>query len=434
EHDISASQVMDLLSALVDHSLVSVQEWNGENRYGFLETVRQYALEKLQATGELASLRDKHLAYFLKLALQGEPYTWIGDPEWIRRFDAEFDNLRTSMEYALSCDPESAILLANSLGMFIDFTSRNFEFNSWIERISIMAESWPPGKMKAMALYFAGDRATYLEDYQHAQDLLESALEMAKELGDKKLVSLITHVLAVNNLRRGDWAQLRYYAEQRLAISRELGDNDGIAGSLWQLGESLCNSGNLKMGRMHLEQSLELARQENFPNCISFALESLSRLAFMEGEYPKARVMLTECAQIRRQMGFRSGLVWTLYRLGQVFLKERDAVQARALFDECLEIFDDMKDISGHLLYIDGNSGIAALTGQDERAARLFGASKAAAEKLNVVMTEFSRKVYEPLIATVRERLGETEFEKLWADGRTLTLEDAIELAKKQNP
>jgi hypothetical protein len=130
-------------------------------------------------------------------------------------------------------------------------------------------------------------------------------------------------------------------------------------------------------------------------------------------------------------MGHKSGLAWTLYRLGQIVLQEGDATQARALFEEMLSVYVELKDVNGQGLYPLAMAGVAAQSGQDERAAILFGAAEANAERTDSVMGDISHQVFDPLIAGIREHLGEIEFNRLWAEGRKLTLEQALELAKQ---
>jgi non-specific serine/threonine protein kinase len=432
---IFATQVLDLLSMLVDHSLVSVLERNGESRYILLETVRQYSIEKLELSGELPSLQERHLAYYLTLAQEGKPHTFLGEPAWMNRFETEYDNFRSAMEYAIDANPESAILLEDSLGMFTDLTSRNREAYGWAMRLLPLTDTWPPGRLRAIALLGAGWETVVMsenpDEYKKGKSLAEASLEMARELGDKKQIRESVQTLQAMSYGAGNWLELGIYAEQHLAIAQELGDKAGISDALWALGESRLQSGDRQAGREYLEQSLEMGRNENIPIIIAFTLESLARIAQQEGDSARAKAYYTECAQIRREMGHKSGLAWTLYRLGQIVLQEGDAAQARALFEEMLSIYGELKSVGGQGLYPLAMAGVAAQSGQDERAARLFGAAEANAERTDSVMSDISHQVFDPLIAGIREHLGEIEFNRLWAEGRKLTLEQALELAKQ---
>jgi predicted ATPase/DNA-binding SARP family transcriptional activator len=427
---INKPDVLDLLGALVDHSLVSVRENNCENRYYLLETVRQYALEKLHAGGELPTLQDRHLAYYLELAEQGLHYVDIGHPTWMQRFETEYDNLRDAMEYAIATHPESAIRLENPLSWFCDFTSRNKESHDWAMRLLDLTEPWPPGNMRATALWEAGNNAAMIEDFQQAQEFMDAGLEMAKGFGDKNLIKDILHDLAALKYFQKNGEQLRIYTEQFLAISRELGDKKGIVTGISFLGVALYFNGDKEAGRNYIEQALEMARQENFPYHIAGTLGFLAKQALLEGDITRAIAMYAECVQNYRLCGYRSSLAWSLYCWGLALLQEGDAIQARALFKESLTIFSELRDGPGQESFLLGMAGTVALAGQDELAARLFGADQSISEKLGSKMGDLDHKVFDPFIATIRERLGETKFMALWAESRKLTFEQALELAQ----
>jgi tetratricopeptide (TPR) repeat protein len=189
-------------------------------------------------------------------------------------------------------------------------------------------------------------------------------------------------------------------------------------------------NGDKQAGRNYIEQALEMARQENFPYNIAGTLGFLAKQALLEGDITRAIAMYAECVQNYRLCGYRSALAWSLYCWGLALLQEGDAIQARALFKESLTIFSELRDGPGQESFLLGMAGTASLAGQDELAARLFGADQSISEKLGSKMGDLDHKVFDPFIANVRERLGETKFLALWAESRKLTLEQALELAQ----
>jgi predicted ATPase/class 3 adenylate cyclase len=429
EVDLSPSQVLDLLAALVAHSLVIVEERKVEARYNLLETVRQYAFDKLQASSKLCTLQDRHLVYFLGIAQQGGPHSWVGRPDWINHFETEIENFRAAFEYALTTNPESAILLLGSLDMFLTLTSRVREGHGWAMRTFLLTEDWPPGKMRAMALILAGDYTAVLGEYQQGEALLQAGLEMAREVDDKNEMRHALYCLTAMNCWRSDWAQMHHYAEQHMVISREMDEKDGICRALWQLGESAWRSGDTETGRKLHEQCLEMARQEEFPLVLVCSLDSLAELAWLSGDKARAKACYTESAQIKRQMGWRAGLAWTLNALGQLLLQEGDYLAPNTLAEECLTIYRELKSLRGLVYCLAAFASTAGITGKDKRAACLFGAVEAATETLDLKMGDMGRMTYDPIIAAVRERLGEASFDAAWAEGREMTLEQAIAYA-----
>lgn len=256
---------------------------------------------------------------------------------------------------------------------------------------------------------------------------------MALELDDKNQMALTLHDLTAMNCYRGDWAQMRNYAEQYLVVSRELGDKMGITEAFWALGESLSRSGDFETGRKYLEQALEFARTEAMPNVVAFALDSLAWLARSEGDNTGARALLMECAEIRRQIGHRSAVAGSLIDLGQLLLQEGDFIQPKALAEESLAISRELKIIRFQVYCLAGFASAAGNAGQDARAAILFGATEAAAERLALKMDDFDHMTYDPIVAAVRGRVGEADFDVAWARGRKLTLEQALEYAQEPN-
>ena len=432
-HAIRPSQALDLLGALVDHSLVIVEERKAETRYGLLETVRQYALERGQAVGEWPSLQDRHLAHYLVVAEQGAPHIFAGHPVWTDRFEAEYDNFRVAMAVALARNPQSAILLGRSLHQFVYFGPRVFESYDWAMRILDLTKAWPPSRMRATALWLAGDHALAVGDLQRGQELLEASLDMANELGDKHQMALSLHDLAGAHMFLGNWEQMKHYADQLTTISLELGDTYFITAALWLSGYSAQASGDGETARVHLERCLAMARQEDLPNSSAHALLSLAVLEDSEGNLDRAIGLGMECVQIWRQMKYQRGLVSALLTVGRLSLQEGDALQAKALFEEALAISKELKMFPEQAACLGGLAGLAGLAGKDERAVRLFGAFEAVLEQREQTMIDLSHRAYDQIIAVVRERLSPVDFSAAWVAGRKMTLEEALEYAQAPN-
>jgi predicted ATPase/DNA-binding SARP family transcriptional activator len=428
---IHRTQILDLLSALVDHSLVSVQERQAEIRYIMLETVREYALEKLKTQNTLPNLRDRHMRYYVEFAQQGYPFVRKGQPEWMKRFELEYDNLRSAMEYAISIDLEFAILFVLPLGRFCQYTARGRELTGWAKQILDLSEDRPRGKVRAMALFFAGDCAAIERNFPQAQALLEASLNMVEEGGDRELLQIVLQALTSSNYLRKDWKLMHYYAERHLAISLELGDNFAIGDAFWQLGESASRSGDRSQGRECYNQSLQLARHENDLNLIAFNLNSLAWLARQEGNTTVAKTYYMEQAEIRSQMGSRYFQASTWVDWGEVLLQEGDFKQALGLAKKSMVVLQSVKVKRRQIFCLKLIAGAAGLAGQDECAVRLFGASEAAAEK-QARTVDFDAITYDPIIAGVRQRLGEADFQRKWDEGREMTLEQAVAYAMRE--
>lgn len=425
----SKRNTLDLLNALVDNSLVNVVEEIQESRYELLETLQQYASEKLFASGELQTILDKHLAFYIGLAEKGFPHVWVGRTEWIDRFELEYNNFRAAMDHAIATNLESAIQLGRSLSMFWDYSFRRKEGYVWAMKLLDLTASWKPGQSRAAALLLAGDRASMIGEYKQGLQLLEASLEMTRRFGDMSDLNLTLYNLAAVNWFIGNWVKMREYAEQHLKTSQELNDRRGIHDALLQLGVAECGLGDNEKGNSLFEESLALARKEDSPNSIAFALASLGKLARINGELAKARDFYLECAELRRNIRHRSGLANTLLILGQIALQDNDAVQARKMFEESLEIWQElqMPEVEADILW--GIGGVAGISGLYELAAHLFGAANAAYEVFHYKMDDIDRRTYDPIIAKIRDQLGEEVFDKEWELGGQMSLSEAIKYA-----
>jgi predicted ATPase/DNA-binding SARP family transcriptional activator len=429
---ISKHQVLDLLGSLVDHSLVSVQEKDSGVRYFLLETVRQYALEKLDDSGEIQLMRDHHLAYYLDFIMRLSPRYDCIPPDWIGQCEPEFDNFRAAMEYAIEHHPQTAIQLEIPFDLLCTLISRDKEAHDWAMKILDLTESWPLGEMRTIAVWRVGDTSSCISDYQHGQAWLETSYEMAMEIGNKRLITNILNDLFFTKWHQDDWASARKYAEQRLAIAQELNDKACICSSLSQMGNTFFKSGDFKKARVYFEQALDIARQENNLTAVSWDLKYLGCLEYLEGNTTQAIECFTECVQTYRRLRQLVQLAYVCLRFGSVLLQQGRVVQAGELFEESLRLIKKLKmveDYSG-LYYLLGTFGIAIVNGQYAHAARLEGAIEVVEEKSENYREEFYHRIYDPQIATIREQLGETNFNAALAEGRELTLEQALDLAK----
>jgi hypothetical protein len=219
-----------------------------------------------------------------------------------------------------------------------------------------------------------------------------------------------------------------------LQLAQERNDKAGMAGGFFFLGAVAFFSAEDQIGYRYFDQVLEIARRENFPYNIAGALLYLGQRAHLEGDITKATIMYTECAVNYRLIGYRSALAWTLYRWGQATLQAGHSVQASDLFEESSTIYSELRDREGQENYLAGMAGVAAQTGQDELAARLFGADHSMLEKFEIKMSDLSHKVYDPLLKKVHDHLGDDKFNALWTEGCQFTLEQALDLALTAKP
>ena len=286
EQQLASVEIMDLLALLVDKSLVIAEPGARESRYRMLETIRQYARERLLETGGGERMHDRHLAYFLQLAEQAEPHlrAW-GMVEWLERLETELDNLRLALEWSLANDVESGLRLGAALEMFWHIRGYSLEGNSWLEELLAAEEALHPAQpcpphrrfARARALLAAayiqlnidlmipeGDRlrqarAIFVELGDQGQkwvvrcDLclaatqeeFQACLEASQRTGDKFTAEECMMWLSQYRMQEFDPEGARAIAEELLPLCREVGDMDGEAYALWRLGETCLWRGDL---------------------------------------------------------------------------------------------------------------------------------------------------------------------------------------------
>ena len=430
---LAFSDVLDLLSQLVGKSLVVAEARDGSGaamRYRLLETIRQYAREKLDTSGELPATRDRHLAYFLKLAEQASPNLLAADPECLRRTETEYDNLREALAHAIATNPESALRLAMSLKWFWEWHERVQEGYRWVLQLLPLTEAWGPGALRARALGLAGFVAMDVPDREAALAFLQASLAMARDAQDKYQIAWDLYCLAVSAWHAGDWPQMRQYAEESRPLFEELGIPWGVCNSYWQLGQVAYKCGDYESARALFEQSLTIARSAGFNSVMTFALDSLGDVARVQGDYARARAAYTEELQLKRQMGWRQGIALALVMLGQVALHGGEGNEARDLFLESLTLVRDRATAGQLRRILEGLAGVAGVEGRYEECARLFGAADASRRATGTAMSQLDSKEYHRILAIVRERMDDGAFNAAWAEGGRMILEQAIAEAR----
>ncbi|MGQ0569585.1 MAG: ATP-binding protein [Armatimonadota bacterium] len=461
--------VLDLLTHLVNKSLVIMDEYGG--RYRLLETVRQYGLGKLVESSEAAGVRQKHRDWYLGLAVQAEP-TLLGAGEaWMDRLEIEHDNLRAALELSLgNSDADAGLRLAGALWRFWQVRGFWTEGRQWLEAMLAAASDSvhaPCGKaLRAKALTAAAALAQYQGDYERAVALAEESLASQQERGDKQGIAASLNILGNVMYEKGNYRAARKFHEESLACGREVGDRHAVAASLVNLAAVADHEGDYELAAGFCEESLALFREVDDKRGSAFALNMLGILASDQGDYVAARTRYEESLAIRREMGDKRGIAGSLSNLGLVAREQGDVAAARARYEESLAIRRELGDKHGiaaslrslglaawrqgddtratellqESLVIRRTLGtrvgtaesleaLARIARDPERAARLVGAAAALREAVGARLPPSDRSDYNRQLEVARASLGDTAFAAAWDQGRAMTLEQAIEYA-----
>jgi len=393
------SDILDLLGRLVDKSLVIVEADSevNETRYRLLETIRQYALEKLVETGEASLIREQHLDFFIKLAEEAEPKTFSGDAGvWFRRLDKELDNIRAAMEWSTNSGKAIAALrMAGSLVYF--WFSHGPLLSEWHDRIQ-QALSRPEG--------------------------MERTLARAK---------------ALNGIGFMFWADMyptdwRPELEEALSIAKELGDQWNIATAFRNLGLLESIEGNYVQARSLFEQSLEIWRGMGYEGKTgrSWSLIYLGDIALIQEDVERARSLYQESISFLRELGDMNFLAYSVRRLGQLAWREGDYEKAMTLFRESLIKNQAVGDPRGAIACLAGFAAIGIAQREYERATKLMAAVESQLTLIGIRLLPVDKMEYERNLALLRTKLDEKNFNKFWSKGQGMSLDDTITFALEE--
>ncbi len=421
-------EVLDLLTSLVEKSLVLYEEQAGEGRYRLLETVRQYARDRLLEAGEAEVVRQRHRDWFLALAERAEPELSRGSQtEWLEWLEREHDNLRAALAWSgAPVQVEAGLRLGGALGRFWQVRGYWREGREQVEGLLALPGAEARTAARANALRVAGLLASFQGDHGTAQALLEESVAIRRELGSEEDTALALTQLGGAACERGDFAAARAPFEECLAVSRTLGYKEGIARSLLGLGAVAHAQGDHGTARALLEESVAIFRQLGDKFHIAMALGDLGWVARHQGEYGEARALDEESLAIARELGNKLGTAHSLYELGMVAHAQADFGTARAHLEERLAICRELSHRHGVVENLEGLAAVAIAQAQPARAARLFGAAEGLREAMGAPLPPADRAEHERSVAAVRAALGEDAFAVAWAEGRAMSLEQAV--------
>jgi predicted ATPase/DNA-binding CsgD family transcriptional regulator len=378
----------DGIASLLDKNLLQQKEvLGGEPRFVMLETIHEYAWERLGDSGETETMRRRHAEYFVELAERAEPELRLAQQNrWFQLLDVECDNLRAVLEWSLgSGDVTLGVRLAGALYLFWYTYGYHLEGRHWTQ-------------------------------------------QLLKRLGDTPVIYHAKLLFCAGHFGMlHDLGAAKPFFTQALAISRELGDKLHTAWALVFLGYVMLE--NMEEAISNAEEGLSLFRELNYQPGIALALNVIGEIARFGGDDERARRAYEDCLAVSRQTGETRRLYWMVVNLAFLAQHEGDYKHARDLFHQGIQLARETNfklDMASSLAFI---AGTISATGQPERAVRLHGASEAALERMGAFHQPADKLEVDRNIATVRTQLDKMTFAAAWADGRAMTLEQAVAYA-----
>jgi non-specific serine/threonine protein kinase len=429
---LDSFEVLDLLSPLVDKSLVVPQEAGAAARYTLLETIRDYAGERLRAAGEAEAQGARHAAHFLELALQAEPE--LQGPEqavWFARLGQENENLRQALKWFTSRgDASSSLRLSGSLWRYW-WTRGTWEEGRVALREALgLAAGAGPSVERAKALYAAAAIAGSQGDLAAADRDLEESLAIARSLDEKP--GIANALFEQGNLanEREDLERAGALYEEALQIRRAIGDRRGASQALHNLAVVAQARGDATRARALFEEALVLHRELGNATMEAYTLNGLSDVAIHAGDLELARGYLERGLAMQRALGNKEGIAFSHRQLGEIAVRQRDAARARAHLAEGLGLSEEIGDTHGLLDLLDAIAGFAAMTGAHREALALEGAGTAWRATSSVSRAEPDQRDLNLALAPSRDALGGGGAEAARANGRSTTPAGAVALAR----
>jgi predicted ATPase/class 3 adenylate cyclase len=432
EGDLSV-EVLDGVESLVDKSLLRQEEGvGGEPRFVMLETIHEYAREKLEESGEAEAVRRAHAEFFLALAEEAEPELWgPEDVEWLERLEAEHDNMRAALSWALEReeDAELVLRLAGALWRFWEARGYYNEGRKWLEE-ALEKEGRAPAAVRAKALVAVGWLAHAQVDLDRAEAAAQEGLELSDEVEiGSSLAASFRILLGIAARIRGDYERAKDLVKESLKLSQEAHDKLGVAHALLELGNA---SDDLDEAKNFYEEAITVCREVGYAVRLADILGSLGYISLLEGDYARAVELNEESAALRREHGYKGRLEYDLDNLGWAALLQGDHGRARTSFGESLTLCKELREKMIASESLEGLACVVAAEGDARRAARLFGAAEVLRETVGHQHTPEAEALSEPYYAMARSQLDEAEWEEAWAEGREMGFEEAISYALEE--
>ncbi|MBX7237582.1 MAG: tetratricopeptide repeat protein [Caldilineales bacterium] len=431
DHRLLITDILDLLTQLVNKSLVVVIEHSrtGETRYRMLETIRQYAREKMLEIEDATSLHERHSDWCLKLAQAAELHLEGAEAKvWLDRLQMEQDNLRVALEWSLDANPIDALRLAVQLGRF--WLDRDFftEGRDFIERARNIAQE-APVELRAKALQLEGQLAINQGDYEIAKERLNEGLSLAQQVDDKYTVAAIFNNLGIAAWSQGDYISARNDFEQALELRRAMGNLARIAGGLTNLGIVAFAQEDYLAAKRYQQESEGIFRELGNKRGLATALNNLGLVAEALGDHTAAHRYYQESLDLSQAMDSKVNIAYTLNSLAHLMLLKEDFASARNYYLESLAVFKEIGEKRGLAYCFEGLAMVGIARGSVERAAFLLAFAEKSRENIGSPLSASEKTEYTRAVAATREKLDQELFSAVWAKGRSMTMEQAMELA-----
>jgi tetratricopeptide (TPR) repeat protein len=435
----SGVDILDLLTRLVDKSLVFSEESNGDIRYHRLETIRQYSSEKFFETDEVEAIRDRCLAFYVKYAESAEEHMrGRTRAAWAHRLTAEKDNLRTAIEWGLARNPESALRIAASLPVFLTAGGFSAEGFRWIQEAVVkhmekMGEVEQPS-LRAKGLSGLAFLYMSLGDNLNGKRVAEESVALFRQSQDKSGLAYALVILAFPVEFLGELQQAEAALLESVAIARSEKDAFVLASAMNNLTRvTLELHGDTDAAERYAEEAIRVSREAGIEWTVATAHEMKGIIALHRKDYDEARTLIEKAVHAYQETGASFNVIIAKSGLAHLERELGNYVIAQDIYRGTIVAFRDVGHTSAVAHQLECFGFIALAQDYPERALQLFAAANTLREKGGTPMTPDEQIYFDKQLNMLREKLDSIQFDSIWSKGRVMTMEQAIEFALREN-
>jgi predicted ATPase/class 3 adenylate cyclase len=427
--------VLNGLGALIGQSLVQPREGAySEPRFGMLETIRAYGLERLAEHGGVDAARRRHADFYLRLAEAAEPELWGSDQgPWADRLEREHENMRSALRWALDRKETAiALRLTGALARFWAVRGHLVDGQRWLSAaLELKADGQDVARAKALngAGALARDQGSYAAAIRRHRE----ALELWRRAGNSAGVAISFHNRGLAERDAGDRVAARAHLEQSLRIFRELDDQGRTGLALLNLARLAHDDGDEDLSERLLNESLDLFIRVGNTQGIATSLNRLGDLARARGEYDSARDLHQRSLALHRERGDAWGIAISLNCLARVALAEADVERAESLSSESLALLRDVGARPDVAVATESLAFAAQLRADPIRAVRLISSAARLRATLGTQASAADRADLERTLADLRSQLGSARYDAAWAVGQTMSADEAAEYSPESS-
>jgi predicted ATPase/DNA-binding CsgD family transcriptional regulator len=460
--DESGESAIDLMSGLLDQSMLgSVDRPFAATRYVMLETIRELAVELLHESEEEVHLRQRHAAFYVRLAEQAEPNLEGADQaRWLNLLEAEHENIRAALRWLIDQDQQQlAQRLAGSIWMFWFIRGYVGEGRRWLAEALATENADADNRARAKALNAAAALARWQSDNLAARAFAAESLARYRTVADRSgesaaldnlgwvaigqgdyaaAASLYQEHLALNQAlanaqgtgealsqlaiiarRQGKFEQARALFAEARAIWAPIGDTQALSWVALQLGEIALEVGDHDDARAAFDEHRRLVHEIGHRQGIADSLVHAGKLAYYDGDHQEAVTLLGQARALLRDLGDPPDAVDSFFWHARAVARNGDIDRAATLFEEGVNSARARGDRRGLVLLLEGIAALELARGNATKAARILGAADATRDELGLPIPPVERGAIEQAVSEARAALGAASFAAAWSTGRT---------------